>query len=519
LLAPEALEVYINAQGESRTVPNTPPPPRPGDLIAGKYRLESELGRGGMGAVYAVRHGSTGRRFAIKLLNRELSGNADAEARFLREAMLASSINHPAIVEVYDVGRADDTPYMVMKLLEGETLAQRLERGPLRPEEVVELLLPVLHGVAAAHGHGIIHRDLKPENIMLARDSGTVQPKILDFGISKLLSADARTRLTLTGVSIGTPLYMSPEQVRGDDDVDGRTDVYALAVILYQSLTGSMPFDGNNYADLVVKIVMGNAPGIRAWNPDLPAELEAIVSRAMAAARDERHRSVSELAADLARFRGVRPSNVAARMSLPRPSAATPGGATPRASAATPRMSAPRAPSGPTPFTSETLARETQPRARGPLYASLAIGFAALAAMLVWLFWPAAPQSTPTSAAAGQPPHAPTPASAAPSVPAGIDQHAPVPAAAHASPATTAAAPPQAAQQASAAPPVENAQQRPATAPRAAHAQSTSEVSARPARRARNRTEHAEPAEGAAGAEPPEPTIQQPVSDIIDPFQ
>jgi serine/threonine-protein kinase len=379
---------------------------------------------------------------------------------------------------------------------------------------------------------------------MLARESGTVQPKILDFGISKLLSADARTRLTLTGVSIGTPLYMSPEQVRGDDAVDGRTDVYALGVILYQSLTGTMPFDGNNYADLVVKIVMGNAPGIRAWNADLPAELEAIVSRAMAAARDERHASVSELAADLARFRGARRSNVAARMSIPRPSAVAASGATPRASAAaprlstprpaaaTPRMSAPRSSAGPTPFASETVSREKVPGARGPVYASVAFGLAALAAVLLWLFWPAPPPAAPTGAAsASHAPRPPTPAPVAEPAAAGTEARARVTAPAEPPAATSAPTPPAEPPAASSAPtpqtpplapaaaPGQDPQQRAATPARTAHTQSTSAPVARPSRRARNRAEAAAPAEGTAGAEPQAPTVPHPVSEILDPFQ
>jgi serine/threonine-protein kinase len=364
--------------------------PQPGDLIAGKYRLETQLGRGGMGAVYAARHTTTGRRFAIKLLSHELAGDAQAEARFLREATLASAINHPAIVEVYDVGHHEGFPYMVMKLLQGETLGQRLRRGTLSPQEAIAILVPVLDGIGAAHDNGIVHRDLKPDNIMLEREGGIERPRVLDFGISKLVGGtDNRTGLTRPGTSIGTPDYMSPEQVRGVADLDGRTDVYALGVILYEMLTGAVPYEGNNYADLVLKIVNGGAPGIRAWNTELSEELEAIVARAMAASREQRFASVKELSDALVHFKRSRPSTVGPRATRPRPS------------------------SGSTPFATEANAPVVVP-VRSPRlgYALGAVAGLLATSGLLWLFWPESSAAPPVKAAASapaRPPPAPAP--------------------------------------------------------------------------------------------------------------
>jgi serine/threonine-protein kinase len=275
-------------------------------VIAGKYRLESELGRGGMGAVYSARHVVTGRRFAVKLLGRELRGDARAEARLLREATLASAIQHPAIVEVYDVGVDRGQPYMVMRLVHGETLSRRLERGALQPAEAIALLLPVIDAVAAAHACGIVHRDLKPDNVMIEREGVREQPRVLDFGISKLMS-DVRSRITHPGVLIGTPEYMAPEQVRGESNLDARTDIYSLGVMLYEMLTGCVPYEADDCPELLRKIVAGGAPGVRALRPELSAPLEAVVARAMAVAPGQRHRDASELARDLAPFAALPP--------------------------------------------------------------------------------------------------------------------------------------------------------------------------------------------------------------------
>jgi len=330
-------------------------------LIAGKYRLEAEIGRGGMGAVYAARHAVTGRRFAIKLLGGALRGDAGAEERFVREAMLASSIQHPAIIEVYDVGCDDGQPYMVMKLVEGETLSERIDRGPFALQEAIAILLPVIDAIAAAHACGIVHRDLKPDNIMLEGQGAAVQPRVLDFGISKLVRADARPKITSPGMLLGTPSYMAPEQVRGESNLDGRTDIYALGVILYEMLTGELPYDADDCQSLLRKIVAGGAPGLRTHRPDLPVELEAVVARAMAGAREQRYQDAAQLARDLARAGSAR--------ALPTPA---------------PLPAAARPASSITPLSTPITVRVVRPRSAA-FHAGLGLAALALVLALAWV--------------------------------------------------------------------------------------------------------------------------------------
>ncbi len=289
--------------------------PEAGDLIAGKYRVQRALKRGGMGAVYVARHVETDREFAVKLMSHELMGDAEAEARFEREARAESAIDHPGIVKVYDIGRHGPYPYMVMELLQGESLGEFLSRGAMPPDDALLIMSKVLQAMHAAHEGGVVHRDLKPDNIYLCAGDGPVRPKILDFGISKLVDQEAQTKLTQTGVALGTPLYMSPEQVRGDRGVDRRTDVYSLGVILYQMVTGRMPYTAESYAELVFKIINGDAPGVRTLNEDLPETLEAVIRCAMARELEQRYPDVRSFGADLDDLvRGARPT-IEARLS------------------------------------------------------------------------------------------------------------------------------------------------------------------------------------------------------------
>jgi serine/threonine-protein kinase len=284
--------------------------PLVGTLVAERYRVEKRLGQGGMGTVYVAEHLGIGKRVALKCLNPEYSANTMVVERFLREARLATAAGNEHIVDVTDIGKLPDgAPFIVMELLEGRELGDALAQdGPFVIGRAVRILRQACDALAAAHDKGIVHRDLKPDNLFLAKRTRDPEfVKVLDFGISKLTESGKVQKLTGTGMTLGTPHYMSPEQAQGLPSVDHRTDVYALGVILYELLVGELPFDEETFPMLVVAIVTRDAPSVRARRKDVPFELDAVVQRCLAKDPELRPQSVSELGALLEPFEKLEP--------------------------------------------------------------------------------------------------------------------------------------------------------------------------------------------------------------------
>ncbi|RLB66194.1 MAG: hypothetical protein DRI90_00060, partial [Deltaproteobacteria bacterium] len=269
-----------------------------GTILEGKYRLVRLLGVGGMGSVYEAEHTLISRRVAVKLLLPQLADVPEMAERFLREARSASEIDHPNIIEVYDVGRSDEGHlFIVMELLEGQSLRELLnEQRRLGLGRAIRIILEVLAGLQAAHQQGTIHRDLKPDNVFLVPgDDDSERVKILDFGISKVKDSGAEGGLTRTGAVLGTPHYMAPEQAQGEADVDERIDVWAAGVILYEMLSGSRPYSGDSYNRVIAQILIDPVPRLKEVAPAVPAVLAEVVERALAKERDGRYADVAAM--------------------------------------------------------------------------------------------------------------------------------------------------------------------------------------------------------------------------------
>jgi len=300
-----------------------------GDIIDGKYRIVRLIGEGGMGAVYEGENTRIHRRVAIKVLHAAVAQTGEAVARFEREAQAAGRIGSEHIVEVLDLGNLPSGDrYMVMEFMDGSELSGRIrERGRLTPGEVYPIMHQLLEALAAAHGAGIIHRDLKPDNVYLLKSRGGKADfvKLLDFGISKFnqLSGDSGFSMTRTGAVMGTPYYMAPEQAKGARDLDHRVDLYAAGVILYEAITGQVPFNADTFNELLFKIVLEQARPIEELEPNVDPTFAAIVNKSMAREPSARFQTAREFQQTLEQWAvGAGPQlaaalNASARVSPP----------------------------------------------------------------------------------------------------------------------------------------------------------------------------------------------------------
>ena len=269
----------------------------PGDVLAGKFRIEKVLGRGGMGVVVAATHLQLDERVALKFLLPEALNHREAVARFEREARAAVKIKSEHVARVTDVGVMDNgSPYMVMEFLNGMDLGQYLEQqGPLPIDEAIHYLLQACEAIAEAHSLGIVHRDLKPANLFrILRADGTPSIKVLDFGISKVTTGQEAS-MTQTSSMMGSPYYMSPEQMTSSKNVDQRTDVWALGIILHELLTGKVPYEGETIPEVCAKVLQVAPPDLQDFRKDAPWELQTVITRALAKKREDRYQNVAEL--------------------------------------------------------------------------------------------------------------------------------------------------------------------------------------------------------------------------------
>ena len=302
-----------------------------GQTLAGKYRIEGFLSQGGMGAVYRATHVMLGKPVALKLIRPEIVTSAEVVRRFQREARAASLLSHPNIVTIYDLGQVEDgTLYLAMELCAGMSLKDLIvAEGPLAPRRAVRLCRAIAGALALAHKNRIVHRDLKPHNVMIARDAeGQETPKLLDFGIAKAVETDGAT-LTSTGMVLGTPRYLSPEQAKGLS-VDGRSDLYSLGIIFYEMLVGRVPFDDPSVPSLLVKHMAEPPRPPSELRPDVPPAIESIVLRLLEKDPARRFQSAEDLSAALAALDPAVPVGNAPRLAagtIPSPGLRAPNAA------------------------------------------------------------------------------------------------------------------------------------------------------------------------------------------------
>ena len=295
-----------------------------GKVVAGKYRLNQLLGSGGMAEVWSATNTFTERELAIKFMNTQVAKTPEAAARFLKEAKVSARINHPNIIEIHDVGQTDEGQlFLVMELLTGFPLevALRRQNPPMTLYEFAIVMVEVGDALAAAHKSGIVHRDLKPTNIFLHKPrDGAPMPKLLDFGVSKFLEDDVNHALTIAGTVLGSPLYMSPEQARGESNLDGRTDVFAFGAILFEALCGYRAYEARNFNALIVKIATTKPKSIDQCAPHVPESLRSLVRVCLEVDLKRRIQTVEEITS---RLRGLLQELEASPLRLPTPLIAT----------------------------------------------------------------------------------------------------------------------------------------------------------------------------------------------------
>jgi len=265
------------------------------------YKISGKLGEGGMGVVYKAEDTKLNRIVALKFLPGQALGGEEEKARFVREAQAAAALDHSNICTTYEIDESEGRTFIAMAFVDGQSLEEKVSSGPLSPKEAVDIAVQVAEGLQEAHENGIIHRDIKSANIMVGKKG---QAKIMDFGLAKLIGY---TKLTKTATIMGTVAYMSPEQALGEV-VDHRTDIWSLGVVLYESLTGRLPFMAENDAALLHKIIYDEPDDVTGLNPYVPAGLGVVVARAMAKNRDERYSSASDFARDIRSFQTLQPA-------------------------------------------------------------------------------------------------------------------------------------------------------------------------------------------------------------------
>lgn len=293
----------VNEVRLAEVAPAPPPKPSRRDLLFGKFEIVGEVARGAMGIVFKARQPGLERLIAVKVMREGEEATQEQVVRFHQEAEVASKLRHPNIVPIHDVGISEGKHYFTMDFIEGETLEARLKRGRIPVDQAVELLEKVARAIHFAHTKGVVHRDLKPSNLLLDERG---EPQITDFGLARRM--DVKSGLTRTGTALGTPFYMAPEQICGDNDrIDARTDVFALGVLLYEMLTGRRPFGGNSAVEIFQQVTQDEPPPLTRVDPRIPRDLETVCEKALEKLIERRYASALEMAEDLARFRRGEP--------------------------------------------------------------------------------------------------------------------------------------------------------------------------------------------------------------------